>query len=154
MTLKKLPILSVVRSTPTIFCMWQFLFAKYKLKRQFFSKYSCHTKIGQFCSSTRANKNCHYKNCHIKKITCRRGLGQRHWPYKYDANKVLCVIIYIYQAFLPTVWPQLKTNSRIILSVFWKQNRTIMCEANRTTTCYIARFIKIYLNYYNICVFD
>ena len=37
----------------------------------FFSKYNCHTKVSQFRSSTRANKNYHkklsYKNC-----SCRR----------------------------------------------------------------------------------
>ena len=60
-TSKQLPILCVVSSTWTIFCMWQFLFATWKLTRQIFSKYNCHIKIGQFCSSTRVNKNCHIK---------------------------------------------------------------------------------------------
>ena len=58
---KKLPILCVISSTRTIFCMWQFLFVTYKLTRQFFSKYNCHIKFDQFCSSTQTNKNFHIK---------------------------------------------------------------------------------------------
>ena len=54
---KKLPILWVVSSTRTIFCMWQFFICHIETNTP--------TEIGQFCLSTRANKNCHIKIARI-----------------------------------------------------------------------------------------
>ena len=74
--------------------MWQFLFATLKLTRRFFSKYNCHTKVGQFCSSARANKNCHIKidrvdwalYCKIFSATCNFFLAAVSWEELFGAK--------------------------------------------------------------------
>ena len=43
-----------------------FYFFHIKANTPAFKKSICHTKIAQFFSPTRVNKNCHMQNCHIK----------------------------------------------------------------------------------------